>query len=190
MTKNDLPDRDGLPEHLKVLLDDHPRAGWSDHQHFSDLTKFWLNRHLMFRKALETLQFESNYFLEGARDPQRFAALIAKVGGFFISELHTHHHMEDQYYFPLLIQQDERLKAGFDLLDSDHHQLAELLDRMGNSGNDLVNKIHAKSEASMFAAQHLQNILNRFDRFMDRHLSDEEELIVPIILEYNPQITL
>ncbi len=188
--KNDLPDRDGLPEHLKVLLDTYPRNGWSTHQNFSELTKFWLNRHIMFRTALETLQIEGNHFLEGERDPQRYAALITKVGGFFINELHMHHHIEDQHYFPLLIRQDERLSDGFDLLDNDHHQLAELLEGMAKSGSDLIKKIHSKSEASMFAADNLQKILRRFDRFMDRHLTDEEELIVPIILKYNPRINL
>ncbi len=188
--KNDLPERDGLPEHLKVLLDSYPRSGWSSHQNFSELTKFWLNRHIMFRKTLETLRSEGGHFLAAERDPQRYASLIAKVGGFFVNELHMHHHMEDQHYFPLLTRQDARLNDGFDLLDKDHHQLAELLEGMARSGSDLVNKIRAKSEASMYAADNLQKILNRFDRFMDRHLSDEEELIVPIILEYNPKINL
>ncbi len=188
--KNDLPERDGLPEHLKVLLDNYPREGWSKHRNFSELTKFWLNRHIMFRKALETLRSEGDHFLDGTRDPQHYAALITKVGGFFINELHLHHHMEDQHYFPLLIRQDARLSDGFELLDSDHHQLTELLEGMAKSGGDLVNKIRSKSEASMFAADNLQKILRRFDRFMDRHLTDEEELIVPIILEYNPQINL
>ena len=76
------------------------------------------------------------------------------------------------------------------MLDSDHHQMDEFLDGMAKSGSNLVKKIHSKSEASMYAADNLQKILRRFDRFMDRHLTDEEELIVPIILEYNPQINL
>ncbi len=100
--KNDLPERDGLPEHLKVLLDAYPREGWSTHKNFSELTKFWLSRHVMFRKTLETLRSESDYFLEGARDPQRYGTLMTKVGSFFVNELHIHHHIEDHFYFPLL----------------------------------------------------------------------------------------
>ncbi len=76
------------------------------------------------------------------------------------------------------------------MLDNDHHQLAELLENLAKTGGDLVNKIRAKSEASMFAADNLQKVLGRFERFIDRHLTDEEELIVPIILEYNPQINM
>ena len=189
-SSSNLPKRDGLPAHLKVLLDEHPRDGWSDHENFSELTKFWLNRHLMFRKALETLLLEGNQFLNGEREPQKYAALITKVGGFFVNELHTHHHMEDHFYFPLLTRQDERLEGGFTLLDSDHQQLAELLERMAHNGADLVNKISSKSEASMYAADNLQKVLGKFEKFMDRHLTDEEELIVPIILEYNPEINL
>ncbi len=190
MTTNELPKRKGLPDHLKILLDEYPRDAWSSHQNFSELTKFWLNRHVMFRKALETLHNEGNHFLEGERDPQRYATLISKVGGFFINELHNHHHMEDHHYFPLLIQQDERLTDGFALLDNDHTQLSELLERMAHSGSDLIGKIRSKSEASMYAADNLQKILTKFDGFMNRHLTDEEELIVPIILEYNPRISL
>lgn len=190
MTKNDLPDRDGLPEHLKVLLDEYPREGWSTHQNFSELTKFWLNRHLMFRKALETLQLESEAFMNGERDPQHFGTLITKVGGFFINELHLHHHMEDHHYFPLLTRQDKRLESGFELLDNDHHLLSELMDGMARSGTDLIGKIRTKSEATMQATDRLQGVLRRFGRFMNRHLTDEEELIVPIILEYNPRISL
>lgn len=186
--KNDLPDRDGLPEHLKILLDQHPKEGWSDHKNFSELTKFWLNRHLMFRKALDTLQFESNSFLNGDRDPQHYAAMISRVGGFFINELHGHHHIEDNHYFPLLIPQDKRLASGFELLDHDHQQLDGLLNGMAESANDVIGKIQTKSEASMFAADSLQQVLGRFEKFLHRHLTDEEELIVPIILEYNPQM--
>jgi len=49
---DDLRHRKGLPDALRVLLEQYPRALWESHQNFDGLTRFWLERHLMFRRAL------------------------------------------------------------------------------------------------------------------------------------------
>ncbi len=180
--------RAGLPEHLRVLLADYPQSEWAQHRHFSDLTRYWLERHQMFRKALLTLQDETAFFLDGDRAGPSFARLITHVGGFLINELHAHHHIEDDHFFPILSRQDSRLTSGFALLESDHQQLDQALASISAQGQDMVAKINARNEAALQATDRLLNGLNRLSDLLNRHLIDEEELIVPIILAYNPDL--
>ena len=77
---------------------------------------------------------------------------------------------------------DERLKRGFALLDSDHHELDGQLHRFTDAAN-LVIKPSLTIDARSATGQ-LHDVLSQFERFLDRHLVDEEELIVPVILKY------
>jgi len=123
MTKLDLETRTGLPDALRVLVDDLPRAAWAQHPDFHGLVSFWLDRHLMFRKLMDHMAVETEAMLDKRRDPVAFAQGVARYGGMFVEQLHGHHQIEDQHYFPLLAQRDVRIVAGFDLLDADHHAL-------------------------------------------------------------------
>lgn len=44
-----LADRATLPEEFRLILKDHPRDSWPEHQDFNGLAAFWLDRHLAFR---------------------------------------------------------------------------------------------------------------------------------------------
>ncbi|MGB0354336.1 MAG: hemerythrin domain-containing protein, partial [Paracoccaceae bacterium] len=45
-----LAHREGLPDALRILLQDYPRETWQAHPNFGGLVAFWLDRHLMFRR--------------------------------------------------------------------------------------------------------------------------------------------
>ena len=49
-----LADRKKLPDALRVLLEDYPRDGWELDPGFDGLVRFWLDRHLMFRRLMST----------------------------------------------------------------------------------------------------------------------------------------
>ncbi|NCO87223.1 MAG: hemerythrin domain-containing protein [Rhodobacterales bacterium] len=173
----------GLPEALRVLLAAYPRAGWAADPQFHGLVSFWLERHQMFRKLLGILREDTALLLDRQSDPQTFAARLGRFGGMFVNELHGHHQIEDQHYFPLLAQKDARIIRGFDILDSDHHALDGLLDGFVKGANALLQRV-GEREALQTATGRFAADLDRLERLIDRHLTDEEDLIVPVILHH------
>ncbi len=175
---DDLQHRTRLPDALRVLLEQYPRDMWESHRNFDGLTRFWLERHLMFRRALAQWQQDTRGFLDKARDAQAHGQMTARIGGFLINELHGHHHIEDAHYFPVLSAAETRLARGFELLDADHHTLDAELAALTEAANTHLRTLSTESAGEILAK------LEGFERFLDRHLVDEEELVVPVILHH------
>ncbi len=174
--------RTGLPDHLRVLADKYPRDMWQGHPNFNQLTAFWLDRHLMFRKVLDKLIADTQAHLDAKAGP-RYGAELSRYTGFFLQELHGHHGIEDAHYFPQFKPLDARVAGAFDLLDHDHHALDAHLHDLANDTNAVLRALQAghkaQDEAGALLARH-----EAFQTFLDRHLTDEEEVIVPLVLEY------
>jgi iron-sulfur cluster repair protein YtfE (RIC family) len=183
---DDLENRKGLPDALRVLAETLPRAGWESHPNFDALIRFWLDRHLMFRDVLGRLRTGSQLYLDGRADPRRHAAETARYAGFLLNELHGHHGIEDHHYFPALIGLDGRLVRGFELLDADHQALDGHIHRMAGTTNAFLGRLGQGDERDRGAD--LGAGLARFETFLDRHLTDEEDLVVPVILTYAPKL--
>lgn len=184
MTKTDLAHRAGLPDALRVLLNDYPRDIWESHRNFDGLTRFWLERHLMFRRALGQWQADTQTFLDKGRDAQAHGQQTARLGSFLINELHGHHHIEDAHYFPVLSGAEPRLARGFELLDADHHALDGQLTALTDAANTHLARLQDRSADQRTSAGQMLSTLTGFARFLDRHLIDEEELVVPTILHH------
>ncbi len=187
-SQNDLATRAGLPEALQVLVRQYPRDIWQSHRNFDALTRFWLERHLMFRQLLDRLRGETETLLDGNAEARGVGARTSRLTGFLLGELHGHHQIEDVHYFPVLARLEPRLAAGFELLDSDHHALDGHLHDLADSTNDLLRAIVDGQQApARDAAGALQARLAGFEGFLDRHLIDEEELVIPTILHHAPR---
>ena len=184
MTVTDLARRERLPDALRVLLEQYPRDIWESHRNFDALTRFWLDRHVMFRKALRQWQDDTRGFLDKARDPRAHGQMTARIGGFLINELHGHHHIEDAHYFPILSATESRLAHGFELLDADHHALDAQLAGLTEAANTHLRALQDRSADTGASAGAMLARLDGFERFLDRHLVDEEELVVPVILHH------
>ncbi|MDG4649456.1 hemerythrin domain-containing protein [Roseibacterium sp. SDUM158017] len=182
MTQNALDTRTGLPEPLRLLLEAHPRESWQAHPQFHGLVSFWLERHMMFRQLMAHMSRDTEAFLDGNRDARAFSQGIARYGGLFVNQLHGHHQIEDHHYFPLLRSRDARIEPGFDLLDADHHALDAILERFVQQANAAIQARDAA--ASRNAAGVLRSGLADLERLIGRHLEDEEDLIVPVILAH------
>lgn len=183
MTK--LENRDGLPDALRVLLEQYPRDIWESHKHFDGLTRFWLDRHVMFRKMLTSMRDDAQLGIDRKIEMPALNHRIGRIGNAFVSNLHGHHQMEDHHYFPKFTKLEPSIARGFDILDADHHALHEHLD-------DFVKYANAAFEAQDADQHHkaigtLETHLTGFEKFLDRHLTDEEDLIVPIILKHGPE---
>lgn len=180
-----LTDRQGLPEALSVLLDEYPREAWESSDNFGALIRFWLDRHLMFRKLIASLQSETERALDGNLDERMLATRVSRYGSMLVGELHGHHNVEDVHYFPRLRELDARLETGFDLLDSDHHALDGMIETFTENANGLLKTVGAKTDWRAPAETFRKGMI-RFERDLDRHLVDEEDLIVPVLLKYAP----
>jgi iron-sulfur cluster repair protein YtfE (RIC family) len=175
--------RTGLPDALRVLVEQYSREAWEAHPNFTALTRFWLDRHLGFRRMQGVLTVETRGFLDRDRDPQAYAGGLARLAGMLLNELHGHHAIEDHHYFPLLRDLDPRLTAGFDLLDADHQVLDGAIHALATSTNRVLGALFDGQPGDLAAAG-LDTELAAFARLLDRHLLDEEELVVPVILDH------
>lgn len=166
--------RRGLPEALRVLLRELPRADWPDHPNFHGMVSFWLDRHLMFRRLQAQLRADAQALAEGAMDRDTYAPRLGRFGGLLIQELHGHHQIEDRHYFPRLVQIEPRIARGFALLEQDHDAMDPMLHALAETANAVLRGAPAEGLASH---------LDQFGTLLDRHLTDEEEIIVPVLLK-------
>lgn len=175
--------RSGLPEPLRILLETYPREAWEADPGFSALIRFWLDRHLMFRRLLDVLQTEAEAALDKNMDAQTYASHLSRYGSMFVGELHGHHSIEDQHYFPQIKGLEKRVEHGFDILDADHHALDAHINGFAASANAVLEAVQT-DKALIDPVGQMRDGLGDMARFLDRHLTDEEELVVPILLKH------
>lgn len=183
MTSVTLSERAGLPDALRVLLAEYPRAIWESDPNFDGLVRFWLDRHMMFRRIVADMQSDAQKFIDNGFGTDQYAQRLSRFGGMFVNGLHEHHTIEDTHYFPKLATKDPRIEGGFAILDKDHHEIDTLLNTFVATANEVLNA-RSKKPAMQTAAGRFEAELGVLERLLDRHLNDEEELIVPVILKF------
>ncbi len=183
----DLETRTGLPDALRVLLADYPRELWEEDAGFSQLIRFWLDRHLMFRRLLAALQEATQQGMDRSVEPQSFGRALSRYGSMFVGELHMHHSIEDAKFFPVMKTLDRRITHGFDVLDRDHHTIDARLQGFAAQANGVLQGLSVDEAAAMAQLGPLLGELGVLERFLERHLTDEEELVVPVLLKYQPE---
>lgn len=181
MTDLALDTRPGLPDALRLLLPLYPRANWAGHRNFDGLVSFWLDRHLNFRDLTAAMTTATAALLDRSADPDEFAATLARHGNRFLHELHGHHLIEDSHFFPRLTRREPRLARGFQMLEADHLAIDGLLQRFTTTANAVLTDPAHLTRAAAFATD-----LAAITALLDRHLTDEEDLIVPVILRDGP----
>lgn len=171
--------RQGLPAELLALLDEYPRAGWPAHPGFHGLVSFWLDRHMGFRSLTDCIRHETEALVDGKTDLATFPQCLVPLGRRLVDELIGHHQIEDDAYFPELAALEPRLTKGFDILDADHHELDTLLDSFVAGANAVLQSPDMRNAAAAF-----HDSLTPFTTMLHRHLTDEEDLILPVILKH------
>jgi hypothetical protein len=177
-----LPDRTRLPDEYRLILADLPRAGWQAHPDFNGLAAFWLDRHLGFRRMLDALAADLQARIDGDMAAEAYAGRLSRLGSRLLGDLIGHHQIEDQVYFPKLARLEPRISRGFDMLEADHHALHDLIDSFATGGNGVL---AAQGDAAQReAAGGFLTDLGAFDRLLTRHLADEEDLVLPVVLKH------
>jgi iron-sulfur cluster repair protein YtfE (RIC family) len=183
----DLTSRTGWPENLRFLLERYPREVWQDHANLGDMARFWLQRHDMFRELGDALQSATQAFRAGHATAQDFRGWFAPRLQFFVSQLNAHHQVEDLHYFPVFSAAERRLAKGFAVLESDHETIHQAIVATVGPANDLLKAMEGNGDAMRLAGDRYADASERLIRQLTRHLGDEEDLIIPLILERSEQ---
>ena len=178
-----LETRGGLSKPLRVLLAKHPRSSWQGHSRFYGLSAFWLDRHASFHQMSARLEDDAQGMQQRLMEPQSYGRKLSRLAGAMVDSLHGHHMIEDRQYFPLLARRDGRLKRAFTMLDKDHHALDGLINGFIEDSNSVLAGLRDGRDTSDLMGAYAPG-LARFTALIERHLYDEEEIIVPVLLEY------
>lgn len=180
---DELERRTGLPQDLRWLAEKYPRENSQAHPNLAGMASFWLQRHDMFRELGGFLTTIIGDYREGRRTAPEFARQFAPRLNFFLGELDGHHNVEDQHYFPVFARAESRLKRGFDILDADHHTIHEGLERNAEAANAFLRALSENEDKQRFAADAYADENTRLVAMLTRHLADEEDLIIPLMLD-------
>lgn len=175
--------RDGWPAELRLLLDRYPRALWQGHAHLGAMAQFWLSRHDMFRDIAVALEEATTAFRDGTASVPDFRAWFPSRLSFFLQQLNAHHQVEDLHYFPVFQAAEARLARGFDVLAGDHHTIHQSIDRAVETANALLRTAVNDPDPLRAAADAYTGASQTLLRQLRQHLDDEEDLIIPLILD-------
>lgn len=179
----ELERRNALPDDLRFLAEKYPRDEWQSHVNIHGMANMWLQRHDMFRELGGILTSAIADYREDRTTAPEFAQFFAPRLNFFLGNLDGHHNVEDHHYFPVFARTEPRLKRGFDILDLDHHTIHEGLEANAETANAFLKALHGDGDAQRRAADLYADANTRLVAMLDRHLADEEDLIIPLILE-------
>jgi iron-sulfur cluster repair protein YtfE (RIC family) len=175
--------RTGWPEDLRVLIARYPREQWETHANLGDMARFWLSRHAMFRELSAGIEAITIHFRAGRLSALQFAREFTPRLQFMLDQLNIHHQIEDLHYFPIFREADSRLARGFDVLEADHHHIHGDMARTAATANALLQALQAGGDTPVRCGDAYADASGALLKGLIRHLYDEEDLIVPLILE-------
>jgi len=173
-----------LPEHMRVLLDKYPRDSWEGHPGFKEKTMQWMGAHQGFRALAERVRLDTELVLDAEMSLDDYTARLSFLGGRLVGNLHGHHGWEDHSYFPELSAADPRFDAGLEVLEQDHHDLDIVLDDFTRQANRVIKLASLDEKQSLDETGAVHHQAEVIEAFLRRHLADEEDLAVPIILHH------
>jgi hemerythrin-like domain-containing protein len=182
--ESDIDQRTGWPDELCVVLNEFPRDTWPKTR--SSMARFWIDKHNYLRRQSDALQSANQDYRAERTAPAQFGNWIAPRLQGFLSELHGHHQIEDFHYFPAFRSAEPRLTAGFDVLGSDHELIHQGIAAIVESINGFLAAIQSDSaentDAHRHAADRYIKASETLHQRLNRHLADEEDLIIPLMI--------
>ena len=174
--------RVGLPPAIRKTLLESTRTEWEGHPRFGGKAAFFMNIHRDLLRGTAGLSTGLKQLMdvpEGDLAEASKAMRLRPYARQLISFAHHHHEIEDHGYFPQFALLYPGLDRALALLDGDHKALDAALDETGTAINGLgsgdLTRDHIAALHS--GADALEHILNR-------HIWDEEEIIIPIFLRH------
>ncbi len=182
-----LGERAGMPDELLFLTRKHPRESWRPNPGLAGTGEFWLANHDFFRQITARIASELQQIQEKGETTYQTTPMLNQYLGRLLSGLDGHHNVEDHHYFPAFQRAEPRLVRAFEILDADHDMIHHAIDEMTATAQDSLRKIgHAEGvmiSEQRFAVDALAEAMQRFRPVMLQHLADEEDIVIPLILE-------
>ena len=175
--------RTGWPADLRLLIDRYPREVWQGHGNLGAMAQFWLSRHGMFREIGAALEDATAAFRNGTATAEDFRAWFPPRLQFFLQQLNAHHQIEDLHYFPVFQAAEARLAHGFEVLEADHKAIHESIVRAVETANIFLRAPVNDTSPLHAAGERYADASGALLRQLTRHLDDEEDLIIPLILD-------
>jgi hypothetical protein len=174
---------------LRKSMFELPHERWAMNPGFSGEPEFWTQIHEGLLSASGTLAAWSHQALEEKDFDrlQQMAPQIKSLGKRLIHHAHGHHHIEDDYFFPVFLKAFPQLQHPLELLDGDHKVLAEVLDALEKAVGGFAvlpaGSDRQKRDAWLSGADGLLPAARRLDALFIRHIGDEEEICIPAMLQ-------
>lgn len=181
--ENHVKKRSELSPIIKQTLLESIRDEWPKHRRYQGMANFWLGIH---RNLLQGSHQLANGFEALLDTPpseiqdELNARKLQQFGNQLISQLHHHHEIEDHNYFPQFVQLYPNMAHAIELLDGDHQVLHQALE---DTQLALVDMMAQKPIDRDMIAQVAKGS-RELEKIITRHLWDEEEIIIPILLEH------
>ena len=127
-------------------------------------------------------------YRSGRSSPAQLAVVATPRLPGLVAAMQGHHQIEDFEYFPEFRRVEPRLAAGFHRLERDHEGLSRSVD----AALAALAELHAAAARSpepaaaptlKLAAQRYVDATATLSANLLRHLHDEENLVVPLLLE-------
>ncbi len=174
--------RSGWPT-IRALVARYPREQWQGHANLGEMARFWLSRHDMFRELATMIQTIETQFRAGTLPEAEFPRQLVPRLQFLLSQLNVHHQIEDLHYFPIFRAAEARLACGFDVLEGDHHAIHADMAATADTANALLRTLAGEADALRRCGDDYAAASGALIKGLIRHLDDEEDLIVPLILD-------
>lgn len=178
-----LPARAGLPDEIAYLRAAYPAPGWQAHRNYGELTAFWLQVHASLRDQAVRLDGITTGFRAGSSDAAAFGRAVVPALNHFLQHLSGHHGIEDQAYFPKFRALDPRMAAGFDVLESDHLIIHSGLEAMVERARAMLHALGRPADPRAAVDAYAAASHTLFAQ-LGQHLADEEEIVIPAMLEH------
>lgn len=176
--------RTGWPDDIATLTAKYPRDAWDAHPHLREPTRQWMGAHAGFRRLADVLRDDAEHYLDAKIDAELYTSRLARLGHMLTVNLHGHHTFEDRSFFPELSAVDSRFDASLEVLEADHQVLDATLDTFERQARRILQLAQLEEAQARGEAGLLHATVEGLQGFLERHLTDEEDLIVPIILHH------
>ncbi len=175
--------RRGLPDEWRFLARTYPREIWAGHESMGEHTKFWLTIHRSFRMMGAHLSEQSDAYESGAVTAEQFRFAMAPRLQQFLASLDHHHRIEDHLFFPKFMEAEKRLIAGIELLEADHTVIDAEVHAMIDIANALLQTNINDKDGLKRNGENFAISSRRIVKLLGRHLDDEEEIVIPLLLD-------
>ena len=168
----------------RLLIDQYPREVWPTHANLGSCPASGLIFMAVFASSARVSSIRRSPFARVRSRPAEFRAWFQPRLRYFLSGLEGHHQIEDHQFFPLFGAAEPRLATGFDVLERDHEVIHQSMDEARAAANAFL----VADLADRDLPHEVRRPLRRRGgcaacAALLRHLDDEEDLIIPLILE-------